>query len=1666
MEKRLNKKNKFLLLSEEELYKVKTVAEYLFKDQYQDTCSYPRFEECFGAFILNDKIDLPTVFKSICGKRKKYITFRRLIASYVHWKRNPDKNTQDFQKFMKLLYKDLLKNSDEEVGFKPENCIYFNTRNCQNRKAISKFSVITDEEKEIIRGFQIYYDDFFKNDLFLNKESEKDYVSLELNLIAENSTYLEAEESFPTINDRDGITHIGGTYNEEGINFLVFKCRSGKTSFIGKPEGTPFLFGNYKKQLQVIKIGVHCNKLVYIEPHFEHVERFNPVIDLKPNEIGNFYLKEDKPIFEEKILVNLGEEEVEKNILQPLVSEDKFYNSKKYQDKIFGNKFSNICPIIYRFGSIDINNSKVKYKFNVNTILNEAGNFVENQKKRIGNITKSIGKKLTNKIPDLLPFAFQNISIGDILQDTGNFDSLLGKLGNNILDNAKKKKSAVNGIIQNALTGITKFLTGDMNNDNENEETQENEKQVEFPEQELLDQLISGKRSSNSVKLRGRVKNRIPKIRGVFQGFNNDMKELVGNTVKGGLKDILTGINSNRYSNYYINDDYQKELEERKKVQERIRKQHEEELKKHLALEELIKKKQRAQKFWKYFAEKYTKDQGIFIMQTIGAVIKGLNILKMESNGIKSNYTQEEKIHLFQILKSNRNVVIMLSRAHKEAKRRKREKEKLKIDIKRFEKMKKEEKKREEEEKEILEEEQRIREEEKKIVDTINNIKEEQNKREEELSNITIEIEAEKNDEQKSILLDKEKEIKLENEKKKNLEKSMIKELEEKSKELEQIKNKKKQRDKLFSQKLRAKKKNALKKAESIDLEREREEAEFISLIQEKKLLKPEDLPELEAKIEFIEHLIKQKKVSPNNIKKLKDYLTELMKDKNAIIEALNKEEQKKISQTINFNAEEAIKRAENERKKLKDEEDKKIEEKVKEKEEQIKGKIKKISVNNVEIPEGTHTWRNQKIAESGSIFTDDLFQPLKKNLCAINEIGDWDYPEDVDEGDLNNWESIKWARVEEIFGSPNYQVFFEKVMKEDIIQGGLGDCYFLSAIAALSTYPKLIEKLFFFKEKSDEHCYGCYFRLNGIWKLVLVDDYIPCYGSWGKNFAFSSTNGNELWVILLEKAWAKLNGNYARVIGGDPHEIFEVLTNAYCEKIKFKKGQENKIWNAFENAQKKGFLMTAGTSGDTYSLCMEEVGLVPGHAYTVLGVKEVNTPDGAIKLINLRNPWGNGEWSGAWSDGSKKWTEDLKKQCGNYENKDDGSFWMSFEDFCKYYIVCGICHFYHNYNYSFLHVFKQSASKGASLSKIEIKEDNTHCFLMLHQKNPRIVLTNSKYQKTVLAYLILLDSDFKFISSKYNNEQNLCIEITLKKGIYYMISDVNYRYIQKESHGYNLSCYSSSPVEIVKEKEKNVEKVFKETIYSYCKEKLSPLNHKGGVLYQSKKDDSEFPFSFVLFDNSNGSFEVSISDMIKFKGDKKVAYYFEGEKNNDSQISKKVSPGQWDIFCVMPFSLGSLYSIELKSVGKEYKGPTLKKGLANLSNEVNDNIKVSNNEDNNIDVNNNDNDNDKLKAKNANKDNSFFNEIFNEEGEALDEKGYIKQYIYLKDSIYYVGFENTSQKPINMTLTLTGLYEKSNPNLSKIDFTANPMTRRVFTLNFIEGFQGDSSFMFDTNNN
>jgi calpain-15 len=54
-------------------------------------------------------------------------------------------------------------------------------------------------------------------------------------------------------------------------------------------------------------------------------------------------------------------------------------------------------------------------------------------------------------------------------------------------------------------------------------------------------------------------------------------------------------------------------------------------------------------------------------------------------------------------------------------------------------------------------------------------------------------------------------------------------------------------------------------------------------------------------------------------------------------------------------------------------------------------------------------------------------------------------------------------------------------------------------------------------------------------------------------------------------------------------------------------------------------------------------------------------------RLVQLRNPWGKGEWKGDWSDQSPYWTPQMKKEL-YWESADDGVFYMNWNDFLKYY--------------------------------------------------------------------------------------------------------------------------------------------------------------------------------------------------------------------------------------------------------------------------------------------------------------------------------------------------------------------------------------------------------------
>ena len=70
---------------------------------------------------------------------------------------------------------------------------------------------------------------------------------------------------------------------------------------------------------------------------------------------------------------------------------------------------------------------------------------------------------------------------------------------------------------------------------------------------------------------------------------------------------------------------------------------------------------------------------------------------------------------------------------------------------------------------------------------------------------------------------------------------------------------------------------------------------------------------------------------------------------------------------------------------------------------------------------------------------------------------------------------------------------------------------------------------------------------------------------------------------------------------------------------------------------------------------------------------------------MKIRNPWGEKEWKGGASDSDKKFWNSIspldRKRLG-HENKDDGVFFMFWEEFINYFQLVDICKIEDRANY------------------------------------------------------------------------------------------------------------------------------------------------------------------------------------------------------------------------------------------------------------------------------------------------------------------------------------------------------------------------------------------------
>ena len=103
-----------------------------------------------------------------------------------------------------------------------------------------------------------------------------------------------------------------------------------------------------------------------------------------------------------------------------------------------------------------------------------------------------------------------------------------------------------------------------------------------------------------------------------------------------------------------------------------------------------------------------------------------------------------------------------------------------------------------------------------------------------------------------------------------------------------------------------------------------------------------------------------------------------------------------------------------------------------------------------------------------------------------------------------------------------------------------------MAAASAIAEKPNRLEKVFLNHEAKlvEQGIYGVNVYLLGVPHTILVDDYLPLKEDFGgfKTYFAHIGHDTSLWGAILEKAFAKLHGNYQRIIGGDPRLAVRTL--------------------------------------------------------------------------------------------------------------------------------------------------------------------------------------------------------------------------------------------------------------------------------------------------------------------------------------------------------------------------------------------------------------------------------------------------------------------------------------------------------------------------------------------
>ena len=345
----------------------------------------------------------------------------------------------------------------------------------------------------------------------------------------------------------------------------------------------------------------------------------------------------------------------------------------------------------------------------------------------------------------------------------------------------------------------------------------------------------------------------------------------------------------------------------------------------------------------------------------------------------------------------------------------------------------------------------------------------------------------------------------------------------------------------------------------------------------------------------------------------------------------------------------------------------------------------------------------------------------------------------------------------------PNNTIINSDLKPENCNQGNLSNCYLISSISALAEFPQVIKRLFNTQTNSHLGMYSVNLNADGVFKEIIVDGMVPVEYNRPK-FCHSTEAANCLWPILLEKAYAKHYGGYWNIGGaGAATRALKDLTGAPTEFLKTGDKSADELFDAIVQADRQNFIMVVPTHHDASKVDTSQ-GLIAMHAYTCISALELD----GTKVVKLRNPHGKGEWKGAWSDKSSRWTPELRAQVG-LSDAVDGTFFMPLDDLKRNFVELAICKYIPSNILSQLPIETQEMD-GRKAWKIHVGEAGEY-YIGLGQPDVRHV----GVEKLLFTSLILFkvddqDTPIEYAGGMFYSERDPSFKTNLSKGTYILV--------------------------------------------------------------------------------------------------------------------------------------------------------------------------------------------------------------------------------------------------------------------------------------------------------